>query len=184
MKSYSGISPLWQSLSEWLGWSLAQPVLYWLCTLILSTIIQTPWEFLLLGATIQNLTKYSVHGYLTHFWWQGIKWNKCVCVCVCVCSKQTKIFKPCKYILDSHILSFWQLTSHYQQLFHLITQTNTSWVPGTTMSAIFKLSQFSHITVLWQWVHYINISILQMKKLRFRKIKQLIQGPTTNHGLR
>ena len=108
----------------------------------------------------------------------------CVCVCVCVCSKQTKIFKPCKYILNSHILSFWQLTSHYQQLFHLITQTNTSWVPGTTMSAIFKLSQFSHITVLWQWVHYINISILQMKKLRFRKIKQLIQGPTTNHGLR
>ena len=44
-------------------------------------------------------------------------------ICVCVCSKQTKIFKPCKYILDSHILSFWQLTSHCQRFLHLITQT-------------------------------------------------------------
>ena len=106
-------------LSEWLGWSLPQPVSYCLCIFILLTMTQI--RFLLLGATPQNLTKSSVLGHLTHFWWPGIKWNKFVCVCVC--SKQTKIFKPCKYILDSHILSFGQLTSHSQQFLHLITQT-------------------------------------------------------------
>ena len=108
--------PLWLA-----GMVLGTACLYCLCTLTLLTTIQTPWECLLLGATPQNLTKYSVHGYLTHYWWPGIKWNKFVCVCVR--SKQTKISKLYKSILDSHILSFWQLTSHYQQFFHPITQT-------------------------------------------------------------
>ena len=125
MKSYSGLSPRWPSLSEWLGWSLAQPVLYCLYTLILLTIIQTPWVSITRGHPIEPY-KILCTWVLNTLLVARDKVEQicvCVCVCVCVCSKQTKISKLCKCILDSHILSFWQLTSHYQQFFHPITQT-------------------------------------------------------------